>query len=79
MEAFEIHVKIINKWGKKMPFVSKKVFAVTGWEATELTRKFINERLVGVESVKLDYWKVLNPFQAHFLDQSEFANQKRKK
>jgi len=79
MEAFEIHFKMINKWGKKLPFVSKKISAVTGWEATERTRNFINERLNGIVSVELDYWRVLNPFEAHFLDQSDFANQKREK
>lgn len=79
METFEIHFKMINNWGKKRPFVSKKIYSVTGWEAAEKTRKFINENINGIESVELDYWRVLNPFEAHFLDQSDFANQKREK
>lgn len=68
MEAFEIHFNTINKWGKKSPFVSRAIVAMTGWEAAELTRKFIHERIVGVESVEFDYWKVLNPFEAHFFE-----------
>jgi len=78
MEVFEVHLKMINNSGKKLPFVSKKVFAVTGWEATELTRKFINDRLINIASMELEYWKVLNPFKAHFFDQTNFAFQKKK-
>lgn len=79
MEAFEIHLITVDKWGKKRPFVSKKISAATGWEAMELAREFVYRRMKDVESVEFDYWTVLNPYEFHFDDQSVFANQKREK
>ncbi|MCL4483242.1 MAG: hypothetical protein M1445_11670 [Bacteroidetes bacterium] len=75
MEVFEIHLEMTDTWGKKRPFISKPTFAQTGWEAAEKTQKFIFSRFEDVKSVELKYWKVLNPYTAHFLNNPIFDNQ----
>ena len=77
MEAFEIHVQITTKRGTKWSFVKEKISSCTGWEAFEKTREFINRKLMDVASVELEYWKVLDPYKAHFNDQPIFTTKKR--
>ena len=67
MEVYEIHLLVTHKFGKKWPFTSKPTFAMTGFEASEKTRIFILSKFKDVETCELLYWKVLNPFKAHFL------------
>jgi hypothetical protein len=74
MEVYEIHLEMTNTWGKKRPFISKPTVAATGWEAAESTRQFIFSKFEDVKSVELKYWKVLNPFVAHFLNNPFFDN-----
>jgi hypothetical protein len=79
MEAFKIHVQVTTKWGKKTSFVNEKISACTGWEAFYKTREFVNRKLIDVATVELEYWKVLDPYLAHFNDQPIITNQKREK
>jgi len=72
MEVYEIHLVMTDTQGKRRFFTSKPTFAATGWEAGEKTRKFIFSRFPEVKTVELKYWKVLNPFTAHFLNNPAF-------
>ncbi len=66
MEVFEIHLEVGYCGGAKRYFISQPTFAATGWEAAEKCREFLIVKQ-GVKSVELKYWRVLNPFKAHFL------------
>ena len=57
MEAFETNFKMINKRDKKLPFVSKKTSAITGWKVAERACNYIYERLKGNVSAEPDYWR----------------------